>query len=322
MHAVSSPRTFMTYSLNTLNASAAKSPPRTGAARFGHEIALLVGLLALVFWLLALVSYSAQDAAWSTSGARDVRSVANWAGRFGAWLADGSYFALGFSVWWCVAAAVCAWFASLARWMRGGEVPEGAPSPAMRRLVFWVGLILLVCASAALEWSRLYRWDDALPGSAGGILGYLGGPIAVKWLGFTGSALLGIAVLVLGVALVFQFSWSQVAERIGGALMALVESRRERREIAQDLALGKQAAREGGAKVHLASGAIGGAIARALAPVTRARRVGEEWFTARPAPARQASRWRGLPPRVDRPHAAKTRTGNGRRSRPRSVPRR
>ena len=56
MHAVSSPRTFMTYSLNTLNASAAaKSPPRTGAARFGHEIALVVGLLALVFWLLALL---------------------------------------------------------------------------------------------------------------------------------------------------------------------------------------------------------------------------------------------------------------------------
>ena len=87
----------MTYSLNTLNASAAaKSPPRTGAARFGHEIALVVGLLALVFWLLALVSYSAQDAAWSTSGARDARSVANWAGRFGAWLADGSYLRWGF----------------------------------------------------------------------------------------------------------------------------------------------------------------------------------------------------------------------------------
>ena len=48
----------MTYSLNTLNASsAAKSPPRTGAARFGHEIGLVVGLLALVFWLLALGTF-------------------------------------------------------------------------------------------------------------------------------------------------------------------------------------------------------------------------------------------------------------------------
>ena len=118
------------------------------------------------------------------------------------------------------------------------------------RWAFLLGLLLVLAASTGLEWSRLYRWDDALPGSAGGILGYLGGPIAVKWLGFTGSALLGIAVLVLGVALVFQFSWSQVAERIGGALMALVESRRERREIAQDLALGKQAAREREEVVH------------------------------------------------------------------------
>lgn len=101
VHGVSLPGTLMTYSLNTLNASSsARSAPRTGAARFGHEIGLVVGLLALVFWLLALSSYSAQDAAWSTSGTRGDRLVANWAGRFGAWLADGSYFMLGFSVWW------------------------------------------------------------------------------------------------------------------------------------------------------------------------------------------------------------------------------
>ncbi|TFI48765.1 DNA translocase FtsK, partial [Diaphorobacter sp. DS2] len=110
----------MTYSLNTLNASSSsKSAPRTGAARFGHEIGLVLGLLGLVFWLLALVSYSAQDAAWSTSGAGNGQPLSNWVGRLGAWLADGSYFVLGFSVWWCVAAGVRAWFASLARWMRG-----------------------------------------------------------------------------------------------------------------------------------------------------------------------------------------------------------
>uniref|UniRef100_UPI00273827ED DNA translocase FtsK 4TM domain-containing protein n=1 Tax=Stenotrophomonas sp. YIM B06876 TaxID=3060211 RepID=UPI00273827ED len=59
----------MTYSLNTLNASSGgKSAPRSAAARFGHELGLIAGLLALVFWLLALTSYSAQDVAWSTSG--------------------------------------------------------------------------------------------------------------------------------------------------------------------------------------------------------------------------------------------------------------
>ena len=235
----------MTYSLNTLNASAAaKSPPRTGAARFGHEIALVVGLLALVFWLLALVSYSAQDAAWSTSGARDARSVANWAGRFGAWLADGSYFALGFSVWWCVAAGVRAWLSSLARWMRGGEVVAGAASPLVRRATFWGGLVVLMCSSTALEWSRLYRFESFLPGHAGGVLGYLVGPAGVKWLGFTGSGLLAIVVAVAGAALVFRFSWGHVAEFLGGRLDALVQARLAKREVAKDVAVGRKAARE------------------------------------------------------------------------------
>ena len=235
----------MTYSLNTLNASAAaKFPPRTGAARFGHEIGLLVGLLALVFWLLALISYTAQDAAWSTSGAHDARTVANWAGRLGAWLADGSYFALGFSVWWCVAAGVRAWLSSLARWMGGGEVAAGAATPLARRVVFWVGLVVLMCSSTALEWSRLYRFEALLPGHAGGVLGYTVGPASVKWLGFTGSGLLGIVLVVLGAALVFRFSWGHVAEILGGRIDALVQSRMARREVAKDVAVGRKAARE------------------------------------------------------------------------------
>ncbi|MFN9727969.1 DNA translocase FtsK [Acidovorax sp.] len=235
----------MTYSLNTLNASESdKPPPRTAVARFGHEIALIVGILALVFWLLSLASYSAQDAAWSTSGASGAQTVSNWAGRFGAWLADASYFAFGFSVWWCVAAAVCAWLSSLARWMRGGEMPPGALHPLQRRVLFWLGLAALMCASTALEWSRLYRFEPLLPGHAGGVLGYVTGPASVKWLGFTGSGLLALVLAVLGAALVFRFSWGQVAELLGGRIDALVQSRLARREVAKDVAVGRKAARE------------------------------------------------------------------------------
>jgi S-DNA-T family DNA segregation ATPase FtsK/SpoIIIE len=43
---------------------------------------------------------------------------------------------------------------------------------------------------------------------------------------------------------VFRFSWSHVAERIGAAIDGFIESRREKREIAEDLALGQRAARE------------------------------------------------------------------------------
>ena len=91
----------MTYSLNTLNADRANAPP-SGLARFAHEMALVAGAAALGFWLLALLSHSLSDPAWSTTGSHD--DVGNWGGQLGAWLADGSYYLLGFSVWWLVLA--------------------------------------------------------------------------------------------------------------------------------------------------------------------------------------------------------------------------
>ncbi|MDD2712151.1 MAG: DNA translocase FtsK 4TM domain-containing protein [Simplicispira sp.] len=236
----------MTYSLNTLNVSSGAQPaPRSGAARFVHEVALLMGFLALLFWLMALLTYSPQDAAWSSSGASASAMPLNWGGRFGAWLADISYFALGFSVWWCVAATVCVWLWSLAHWMRGGEhKPQNeAPVPRARRALFWVGLGLLLVASTGLEWSRMYRFEAFLPGHAGGVLGYIVGPVAMQWLGFTGSGLLGIVVAVGGAALVFRFSWGRVAETVGSRIDTLVQSRLTQREVAKDQAVGKRAAR-------------------------------------------------------------------------------
>ena len=111
------------------------------------------------------------------------------------------------------------------------------------RMAFWIALAVLLCASTALEWSRLYRFEARLPDHAGGALGYLIGSLGVKWLGFTGSGLVFVALVVLGAAVVFRFSWSHVAERLGARIDGFIESRREKREIAQDLALGQQAAR-------------------------------------------------------------------------------
>lgn len=237
----------MTYSLHTLNSSTPArdrdAPVRYGVSRFTHEIGLIVWAALLLLWVLALLTYHAQDPAWSTTGGS--LKVLNWSGRLGAWLADISYFMLGFSVWWGVAAALRAWLASLARWMRADEA--GQPGA---RWPFWLGLVLLVLASTALEWTRLYRFEGHLPGHAGGVLGYLSGPLLMKWLGFTGSALLTLTVGLVGSALVFRFSWGHAAERLGAALDSLVQSRRKKSEIAEDLAVGKRAAREREEVVH------------------------------------------------------------------------
>src|SRR6185369_15307784 len=168
----------MTYSLNTLtDTGPVASGKHSGVGRFAHEFALVAGAAAIVFWLLALVSYSPFDAAFSTSGAGG--SVHNWGGRLGAWAADASYFLFGFSAWWCVAAAVRAWLSTLARWMRGEEHNAGHRF-SRTRLAFWIGLAALLAASCALEWSRLYRFEGKLPDHAGGALGYVMGPAGVK----------------------------------------------------------------------------------------------------------------------------------------------
>lgn len=243
----------MTYRLHTLNSEdpGTTTPARGGRSRFASEVLLFVSLVVLAYWLLALASHSLFDTAWSTSG--DGGAVRNRGGQLGAWLADASYYLFGFSIWWCFAAAVRGWLSALARWLRSPELPDTAdtavaPSRLARfaasRSGFWTGLVLLMLASTVIEWSRFYSLEPRLPGHAGGVLGYWVGPLATHWLGVTGSALLAIGVWVLAVALVFRFSWGHVAERIGGWIQDFVESRRARREMAQDLALGQQAARE------------------------------------------------------------------------------
>ena len=231
----------MTYSLHTLQNSApirGEAATPSGLGRFGNEILLIFGFVALALWVVALLSYSASDAAWSTSGTGML--VANRAGRLGAWVADMSYFLLGFSVWWSVVVAVRSWLSLLAHRLRGESPQLGF----RQRLAFWFGLVFLLLASTALEWTRLYSLELRLPGHSGGAIGYWIGPMAMQWLGFAGSGLVAIAVGVIGAALVFGFSWMHVAESLGGWLDGLVESQRERRELAQDLKLGQRATRE------------------------------------------------------------------------------
>ncbi|MBK7000823.1 MAG: DNA translocase FtsK 4TM domain-containing protein [Rhodoferax sp.] len=229
----------MTYSLKTLDSSAdTREPAPTGMNRFASEISLIVGFVLLTLWLIALLSYSQQDAAWSTSGSG--LPTFNRAGRLGAWMADVSYFLLGFSAWWCVVIGVRVWLALLANRLRGDEQTHAVP----RRWAFWLGLTLLLCASTVLEWTRLYSLESRLPDHSGGALGYLVGPLSVKWLGFAGSGLVSIALGIIGAALVFGFSWMHTAERIGARLEALVQWLRARYERAQDMQLGQRAARE------------------------------------------------------------------------------
>ncbi|MEO3692915.1 DNA translocase FtsK [Roseateles paludis] len=199
---------------------------------------LWLGLWALV-WLavvVALTSHSLRDAAFTVSG--DGAPTANRLGAFGAWLSDGLLFSFGFSAWWLPLVGLRAWLSRLAQLLRGESASAGG---AWR---VGLGLLVLIVASSALEWSRLYAVEARLPGHAGGVLGYTLGPLGMKWLGFAGSGVLWIVLLLAGLALAFRFSWGHVAERLGERVEGLRERRQERREMRADQRAGEQAALE------------------------------------------------------------------------------
>jgi S-DNA-T family DNA segregation ATPase FtsK/SpoIIIE len=230
----------MTFPLGSLRGDAGALAAGGDAAAQGmplrRQLWLFAGAVLWLLALLALVTHSSADPGFSTSGSG--APIANKAGLAGAWLSDFAYFLFGYSVWWLPFVAARSWLAALAR-----SLSAQAP-PAPRRSVFWAGLVLLMAASCALEATRLYRFEGFLPGHAGGVLGYALGPLSVKWLGFAGSGVFWIALLVAGIAMALHFNWLHLAERIGGWFDSLRQRREAQRELAEDERLGRAALRE------------------------------------------------------------------------------
>ena len=241
--------TFPLGSLGPGGVDGASFPSTAGSAAgpgagWRLQLALLAGAVVWLLALIALATHSAADPGFSTSGAGG--AVANRAGVAGAWLSDVAFVLFGYSAWWAMVVAARAWLGGLAEAMR---LHAGTPSAeAERAPPAWqvgLGLALLLAASAALEWTRLYQWEGSVAGgNAGGILGYALGKSSQTLLGFAGSGVLWIAVLVAGVALAFRFSWLGAAERIGRAIDGLRHRRTERIERAEDIRLGEEALRE------------------------------------------------------------------------------
>ncbi len=226
--------------------------------RFGQEIVLLLTWVLLAVLGVALLSYSPLDPAWSTTGTRAIPG--NWLGGLGARLADIGYFLFGRSVWVLYLAWVVGWLRLLRAVIRarqeaaqaapGSDATGAAPLAGIwQRLVrhrglWWLGLALLVLTCCTLEWTRLYGTAQQLPNGAGGLVGAITGPAAMLALGFTGSGVVAIVLLLATLAWVFRFSWGTLAQGLGRVVEGWFSAARERREVAQDMAVGQAAARE------------------------------------------------------------------------------
>jgi len=238
----------MTFPLGSLRGDGAESPVRdhAHAPHWREQVALLVGAVAWLLALLALATHSVADPGFSTSG--DGTPIHNRIGVVGAWLSDAAFFFAGYSAWWAIVVGARAWLGALARALRASAT--AAPEPARARRPawsVWLGLALLLAASASLEWTRLYQWEGQVAGGhAGGVLGYVLGRASQNLLGFAGSGVLWIAVLVAAAPLALRFSWLRLADAIGASVESLRTRRAERAERAEAARLGAAALRERG----------------------------------------------------------------------------
>ncbi|HET8694514.1 MAG TPA: DNA translocase FtsK 4TM domain-containing protein [Aquabacterium sp.] len=222
--------------------------PDTGV---GFQARLLIGAVVWLLSFLALISHNALDPAFTTSGQH--AEPTNLVGHLGAYASDIAQFFFGYSVWWALLIGGRVWLGQLAYWLRrdttvsigGAALHPVLGSHEFPRWRFWLGVVFVMASSCALEWSRLYRHELALAGEhAGGIAGLYLGQLGDKWLGFNGSGVLWIAMLVAGASMALRFSWLDVAERIGSMVDRLRERREAQREVEQDIRIGEKAAIE------------------------------------------------------------------------------
>ena len=180
---------------------------------------------ALAAWLaLVLATWNAADPAWSHSVGRDAEQLHNRGGVMGAYFADVLLYLFGFSAWWWVILLVHrvrAGYLRLAAQLRTRGEPE---TLARVRWEQGIGFFVALLGSVGLEAYRLSSLGLQLPGrmdynsGAGGVIGHVWSGFLAQAVGFAGSTIILITMIVIGSSLFFGFSWATVAEKIGAAL--------------------------------------------------------------------------------------------------------
>ncbi|MEC4750358.1 DNA translocase FtsK 4TM domain-containing protein [Methylomicrobium sp. Wu6] len=177
-----------------------------------REIAVLVFFACGLFFLIALATFSLEDAGWTHSGT--TKTIANGCGVFGAWLADVSFSFFG----------LLAYPFPLAIFWAGYKLHKQREVPRIIPVVLHaLGIIATIISAAALLNLYLLRPGIDLPNSTGGIVGQeIGNTLVIK-LGNSGATLFLMVGLLGGITLATKVSWLAVLDLIGKYTVMLVK---------------------------------------------------------------------------------------------------
>lgn len=208
------------------------------------EIRWFIALSACLGLILILVTYHPTDPAWSNNSGG---SVKNLGGRAGAFLSDLFLFVFGISAYW--------WVVLFARRVLSGwqkiSFPELSENDVSTEqsikdswIVRWLGFLMTLCSSVALESIRLHSLSWPLPNQPGGVLGEAIGDSLQNLLGFTGATLVLLLIFFAGLSLFLHFSWIGFSERVGRGLELGFLKLRNKQASVEDRKIGEVAAEE------------------------------------------------------------------------------
>ena len=190
----------------------ARSPRKISESQFPQKLErrlfeslFLLVMVVAAYLLLTLLTHDARDPGFSSSGGSVIN---NLGGSFGAWVSDFLLVVIGYVAWLLPfllgAAAV--------RLLQERSEPVGWPEWGVR-----LGGLLLIMLSGCILFEMQPRGGLE---HTGGIIGdLLSGPM-IQVMGFTGAALINLAVLLAGITLFTGLSWINVVDRVGAWALA------------------------------------------------------------------------------------------------------
>lgn len=170
-----------------------------------REIGFLGCLAIAIFFLIALTTFSNEDAGWSHSGT--TQSISNACGFVGAWLAD--FFLCIFGLMAYLFPTMLIWHGYLIS--TDNSVNHGKVMLGIR----WFGFVTTIVSGCAIFYLHLLRVNIELPGTPGGVLGKEIGSFLLISLGNSGATLLLLAALLGGITLFTGLSWLRFVDGVG-----------------------------------------------------------------------------------------------------------
>jgi DNA segregation ATPase FtsK/SpoIIIE, S-DNA-T family len=203
-----------------------------------REVLVFASLIIAIFLFLALFTYHADDPGWSHSVT--ATSIHNSAGAVGAWIADIMLYVFGY-FGYLIPLMVLASGWRLFQLRRKKE-----PFSQLLFSIHGIGIVFGLMGGCGIAWMHFYP-GGALPHEvrgAGGILGDAVGSVLLNATGDTGSTLLMLAMLMIGLTLYTGLSWILVLDSTGRITLNSIASFRNKLSSFKDDAEGRRARKD------------------------------------------------------------------------------